>query len=50
MEMWLATGNNMSKIKSKLLAPDEDGRMPPTRRLTDDELSKIIEYLSGPKN
>ncbi len=45
MSMWLATGDNRNLMRNKIQASDEEGRMPPTRRLEEEEKSAIIEFL-----
>lgn len=43
---WLSEEGNKSLIRSRLLTSDEAQRMPPTRRLTKEELESVSNYIT----
>ncbi len=45
MTAWLSKPENKALIKGKLLNPDETRRMPPTRKLSEQELSQILNFI-----
>jgi hypothetical protein len=45
MSKWLSEDRNKKLIKGKLLNPDETLRMPPTRKLSQEELNQILNYI-----
>jgi cytochrome c5 len=47
MKKWLATGNNRDLLKGKIKSTDETVRMPPTRKLTDQEKSQILNFIEA---
>ena len=42
---WMANPQHVAMVQERVLAVDEDQRMPPTRPLTDAELNSIVSYL-----
>jgi hypothetical protein len=45
MSKWLAKDENKKLIKDKLKNTDETKRMPPTRKLSDSELTQILNFI-----
>ncbi len=43
---WLATGENAAMVRERLLHPNEEMRMPQNERLSDEEVNRLIRYIS----